>query len=215
MAQDSMISFGDAGDDAKPRRTFRYDLGRDHRIPGLVAGLGALAAFGSLISEWQTTTMNGATVDPAFGGRMLPTELTDLGAVGAGYLVGLLLLTTAVVLKLFGPESGRRHARLAGFSAGGVLLTLLTAMTHHVGKASLLIPRYYTIELTGDDIQVAAGRGLWCALFAVTAALIAIGLPHREKAPVTPAEPELDEEPLDLTITPTAPFASMDQPPRS
>ncbi|HWS38805.1 MAG TPA: hypothetical protein VN408_39460 [Actinoplanes sp.] len=216
MAHDSMISFGDD----KPRRTFLRDLGQDHRVPLLVAGLSAVAAFGSLISEWQTTTLDGL----GFGGetaataRVLPTDLPDLGAIGAGYLTGLLLLTVAVVLTLFGPAGGRRYAQLTGFAVGGVLLALLVTLTPHLGETSLLIPRYYTVELTGDHVRVALGRGVWCALFAVCIALVAIRLPHRDRSLVTP-EPELRDEPLELTITPAAPFAAFpgerDQPHRS
>lgn len=216
MAQDSMISFGDP----KPRRNHLRDLGRDHRIPPLTAGLGAVAAFVSLISEWQTTTITGSGFDAEAGtaDRVLPTELPDLGAVGAGYLAGLLLLTTAIVLTLFGPETGRRHARLAGFAAGGVLLALLAAVLHHAGQESLLIPRYYTVDLFGDDLRVTVGRGPWCALAAVAAGLIALWLPRGAERPAEPEAEPLDE-PLDLSISPTTPFVTFpgerDQPHRS
>ncbi|WP_157751881.1 hypothetical protein [Actinoplanes derwentensis] len=213
MAQDSVISFGDEKPrfgDERPRRTYLRDLGRDHRIPALTAALGAVAAFGSLVSEWQTTSMNGFGfgAEPGAGARVLPTDLPDLGAVGAGYLAGLLLLTTAVVLTLFGPATGRRHAQLAGLAVGGVLLALLVALMPHLNQTSLLVPRYYTVELTGDDVRVAVGRGLWCALFAVGAALAALWLPHRERVAITP-EPEPFDDQLDLTITPTTPFVSV------
>lgn len=205
MAQDSVISFGDD----KPRRTFLRELGQDHRIPLLVAGLAAVAAFGSLISEWQTTTLDGLglgdeTQTPA---RVMPTDLPDLGAIGAGYLGGLLVLTVAVVLTLAGPPAGRRYAQLTGFATGGLLLALLVALTPHLGETSMLIPRYYTVELTGDHVRVVLGRGVWCALVAVGIALVALRLPHRERPPRA-AGPEATDEPLELTITPTAPFAA-------
>ncbi|WP_430784863.1 hypothetical protein [Actinoplanes sp. G11-F43] len=209
MAQDSMISFGDES----PRRTYLRDLGRDRRIPALTAGLGAVAAFGSLISEWQTTTLvsNGNfDADAGVTDRILPAELPDLGAIGGGYLVGILLLVTAVVLTLFGPETGRRHARLAGLAVGGVLLALLVAVLNHAGEVSLLIPRYYTDDLFGAEMRVAVGRGLWCAMAAVAAGLIALWMPRGEDTGVRPAPEPDDAEPLDgpleLSIAPAAPF---------
>ena len=54
MSQESVISFG-----TPERRSFLRDLGRDHRLPVLTAVLAAAAAFGSLISEWQTTDLDG------------------------------------------------------------------------------------------------------------------------------------------------------------
>lgn len=225
---DSVISFGEPA-----RRTLLRDLGRDRRLPVLTAGLGGVAAFGSLISEWQTTTMNGLVLggEPGVGARVEPTGLLDTGAVGAGYLGGLLLLATAIVLVLFGPAAGRRHAQLAGYAVGGVLIALLLALVHHLGTTSLLIPRYFMLGLTDEKLQMDLGRGLWCALAAVGAGLLALRLSSSTEAievaeatedsgrhPAAP-EPERFDDPLDLTISPTTPFASfpgeLDQPHRS
>ncbi|PWK34668.1 hypothetical protein BC793_12660 [Actinoplanes xinjiangensis] len=217
---ESVISFG-AGD--SPRRAILRDLGRDRRLPGLVAGLGAVAAFGSLISEWQSTAIRELGVD----GEQLPEErvllanLLDLGGVGAGYLIGLLLLAVAVVLTLFGPAPGRAYTRVAGFALGGVLLALLLSLVQYLNETSALLPKYLmAFNVTEEDsLRTAHGRGLWCALAAVTLALVALWMPARTVAedpepPVTEAD-----DALDVTITPTTPFASypgeLDQPHRS
>ncbi|GAA4940667.1 hypothetical protein [Actinoplanes utahensis] len=218
---DTVISFGEP-----TRRSVLRDLGTDRRLPMLTASLAAVAAFGSLISEWQTTTVNEAVINSegATGSRVLTTGLIDLGAPGAGYLAGLLVMTTAIVLVLFGPAAGKGHARLAGFAAGGVLLALLLALVGPLGDFSLLIPRYFTMEVSGEEIRVAHGRGLWCAIAAVGLGLIALQLPAATTTDdVRPAAParkvEAPDEPLDLTISPATPFAShpgdLDQPHRS
>ncbi|BCY15573.1 hypothetical protein [Actinoplanes sp. L3-i22] len=179
----------------------------------LVAGLGGVAAFASLISEWQVTTVDGLAYgsDEVGETKMLPTDLFDLSGVGAAYLIGLLLLTVAVLLALVGPAAGQRYARLAGLGAGGVLFALLLAMIQMLGAQSRLVSRAYMIAEDAEHLKVALGRGLWCALAAVAAALIALWLSGRgsAKPPVHREVPaELDEdEPLELSIMPTAPFA--------
>jgi hypothetical protein len=225
MAQDdpspeSVITFGDGSETARQR--FLRGMVRDRRVPVLVAGLGAVAAFGSLISEWQTTTIDGLTFDADGLGTetILFTRLIDLGGVGGGYLSGLALLTVAIVLTLFGPAPGRPYARLAGLALGGLLLALVLALVQLLNTTSVMIPQYYTPEL--DSMRMAQGRGLWCAMAAVTAALIALWLgPSATRVPEKAEKPaEIGhEEPLDLSITPAAPFArfpgEVDQPHRS
>ncbi|MFC4066844.1 hypothetical protein [Actinoplanes subglobosus] len=217
---ESVITFG--GDET-PRRAIFRDLGRDRRLPVLVAGLGAVAAFGSLFSEWQKTTLAYLNVE----GEEVPVErvvlsgLIDLGALGAGYLVGLLLLVVAVVLVLFGPAPGRAYARVAGLAVGGVLAALLLSLAQELGDASTVVPKYLAIyDFTGmGTLRMTQGRGVWCALAAVGLALIALWLPAR--AAPAPAEPQVTEvhDELDMTIAPTTPFASypgeLDQPHRS
>lgn len=219
---ESVISFGSS---AEPRRALLGGLWRDRRLPGLVAGLGAVAAFGSLISEWQTTTIRDAGID----GEQLPEErrlfanLLDLGGIGSAYLVGLLLLAAAVALTRFGPGPGRAYARVAGLAVGGVLLALLLALAQHLTGASVLLPKYLMAFNISDPgaMRTASGRGLWCALAAAGLALVALWLPPaRVIAPDDP-QPRITEtdDPLAMTITPTTPFASLpgelDQPHRS
>jgi hypothetical protein len=218
--EESVIAFGGS---EKPRRAIFRDLGRDRRLPGLVAGLAAVAAFGSLISEWQTTTLKEVGVD----GEQLPedqvllADLLDLGGLGAGYLVGLLLLVVAVVLTLFGPGPGRAYAKVAGFAVGGVLLAMILSLVQHLNDASALLPKYLmAFNVTDSDaMRTAIGRGVWCALAGVGLAVVALWMPART-APPAPEPPVTEvDDPLDMTITPTTPFASypgeLDQPHRS
>ncbi|MEV6303813.1 hypothetical protein AB0M02_30705 [Actinoplanes sp. NPDC051861] len=235
MSGDSeVLEFGGPEPD-EPRRRPAMEhlraLATDRRVPVLTAGLGGVAVFASLISEWQVTAVE--PIDYEGDGeigetRLLPTDLFDLGGLGGAYLCGLFLLVAAVVLVLFGPPAGRRYARLGGLSVGGVLIALLLAMVHLLGSETRLISRYFTMELASEQSAVSYGRGLWCALAGVSAALLALWLtarePESEDGPrwsrrTTEEEESAPDVPLDLTIAPVTPFANFpgqrDQPHRS
>ncbi|MEV6342005.1 hypothetical protein [Actinoplanes sp. NPDC051851] len=193
-----------------PRLTLLRDLATDRRITPLTAALGGVAAFASLVSEWQVTTVDGMAFgdDELDSSRMLPTDLVDLGGLGAAYLVGLLLLVTTVVLAVFGPLSGRVYARLCGYAVGGTLLAALLALVRLLGDQSRLVSRFYTVELTTEHLRVTYGRGVWCALAGVSLALAALWLAGRETEPVNEprwrrgrSDDPLPESPLELTVT--------------
>ena len=234
---EAVVEFGSR---AAPRRSARRwsaaGLGRaladDRRVVPLSAALGGVAAFASLVSEWQVTAVDGAAFGSGEAGRrLIPADLADLGAFGGGYLAGLFLLVTAIVLTMFGPVAGRRYARLAGLSVGGTLLGLLLALTSLLGEQSRIVTRLYTFEIDNDQLQISYGRGLWCGLFAVVAALAALHLSGRHalvaaaraeavqaeepaaiwswRRPRTPDEETAPDAPFELTVTPTTPFTSL------
>ncbi|GLW29962.1 hypothetical protein [Actinoplanes regularis] len=220
-----VIEFGQPEPPESPRGFLR-ELGTDRRLAPLVAGLGGVAAFASLVSEWQVTTVDGLVygADEVGATKMLPADLFDLGSLASAYVGGLLLLVIAVLLTLLGPVAGRRYAYLAGLGSGGVLLALLLAMVRLLGDQSRLISRFYTIELDSEHLKVVYGRGLWCALAGVGAGMIALWLSGRE-ARMSDGEPRprrMDrvepefEEPLELSIEPAEPFvtraADLDRP---
>jgi hypothetical protein len=225
VTEGAVIEFG-----AEPPARRWLGLAADRRVVPLAAGLAAVAAFASLVSEWQITTMDGTAFGgDAAGNRMIPADLSDLGAVGTGYLVALFPLVAAVVLTLFGPAAGRRYARLTGLAVGGTLLGLLLAMTVTLGQQSRIISRLYTDQVDGGEVTVGYGRGLWCALFAVIAVLAALYLAGRHLTPAgrtesgpddedppavwswrrpraEPADPG-PEEPFELTVSSAPPFS--------
>jgi hypothetical protein len=219
-------------------------LAGDRRVVPLAAALGAVAAFASLISEWQVTVVGGSAYGSGeLSEKLIPADLGDLGAFGAGYLAGLFLLIAAVVLTMFGPVAGRRYARLAGLSVGGTLLALVLALTSILGDQSRIVSRLYALEIDGGHLRLSYGRGLWCALFAVVAALIALYLAERHLPAVDssavatePGRPEppavwswrrpqpgedeqRPDEPFELTVSSAKPFtpaeADRDKPRRS
>lgn len=209
-------------------------LAADRRLVPLAAALGALALLTSLISEWQVTTVDAALYgDGHVGNRMLRTDVTDLGSLGAAFLVGLFPLVATVVLAMFGPLADRRRLRLAGLSVGGTLLGLLVALTASIGSESRAIPRVYLLQLDDNQITVGYGRGLWCAFAGVALATLALYLVdrHLPAVPVALDDDEGDQEataiwtwrrppggpddrdpdePLELTVAPVKPFTLAD-----
>lgn len=207
------------GSEPSPRR--RWDLAADRRVVPLAAGLAAVAAFGSLVSEWQLTTMDSSVFGgDAAGNRMIPADLNDLGAAGTGYLVALFPLVASLVLTMFGPAAGRAYARLAGLAVGGTVFGLLLTMAVTLGQQSRIISRLYTDQTDGGEVTVAYGRGLWCALFAVAAALAALYLAGRHDTGWTtsswrrpraePADSDELAEPFELTVSSAQPFEDRD-----
>ena len=195
---EAVIAFGPDQDDeeaAAPRRRFSVGaflagFAGDRRLVPVAAGIGAIALFGSLISEWQVTNVDGTAFrSTEVGDRPLLTTLADLGGWSGGYLAGLFLLVGATVLALFGPLPGRRYARLTALSAGGVLLAMLAAIGSYLGETSRIIGQLGATDLAEDQISISRGRGVWCAAAGVVLVLAAIYLAGR----VTEYEPE-DEE---------------------
>lgn len=232
--REEVVEFGpDSGPFAPARRwqagRFAAGLAADRRAVPLAAAVGAVALFASLISEWQLTSVDTTPFGGSDAGeRQVSASLSDLGALGTGYLAGLFVLAGAVALILFGPATTRVHARLAGLATGGVLLAVLAALGSDLGDVSRSIERIYLLELDDEDLTLTYGRGIWCAAFGVAAVLLALYLAGRhtpvaadrdtddEPAPVwswrRPREAE-DESPPDapfeLTVEPATPFTSL------
>jgi hypothetical protein len=242
---EAVIEFGD---EPPPSRRwsatgFGRSLATDHRAVPLTAALAAVVLLVSLISEWQITTVHAEVFGGAVGAHPIATDVTDLGALGTGYLVGLFPMVLAVVLTMFGPAVGRRWAKLGGMSVGGTLLALLFATITSLGGESRTLPDLYTAQLDQDQVQFAYGRGVWCAVAGVLLAMVAIYLADRHqpvmpsppasveapvvsdepawrwRRPPSPREEQPTEQPLELTVGPAKPFTSLrddrDKPSRS
>ncbi|MBB5829893.1 hypothetical protein [Micromonospora carbonacea] len=186
-------------------------LGRDRRIPLVAAGLGAVAAFASLVGEWLVMTV--PTGGPEGDTLRVPGGVSDVGGFGLGYLVGLFALVTAAALALRGSAAVRHDARVAGLALSTALIGVLVAASLSLddsGRQAL-----YSSE---DGFQVEYGRGLVAAFAAcvlLAAALYLAGRadagPPAEGAPraerPTAEETDALPGPVDLTVQPTAPFA--------
>jgi len=244
-APGEVVEFG--GDAPVSRRRWQPSLralATDRRVVPLTALLGAVAVLASLISEWQVTTVDAEEFTGGIGPHPVHTGLVDLGALGTAYLIGLFPLVAAVVLTMFGPMAARRWARLGGFCAGGTLLAVLFATAASLGSESRVVPNLYRMQFDKDQVQIAYGRGLWCAAAGVVLAMLALYLADRhqptvEATPSRPgaAPPVADEpvwgwrrppaareeaapnQPLELTVAPAKPFTSLgddrDRPGRS
>ncbi|MFI5834320.1 hypothetical protein ACIA5A_11655 [Micromonospora sp. NPDC051300] len=201
-------------------------LGRDHRLPPVLAGLGAVAVLASLIGEWLVITVPNEGEDGNTTFR-LPSGVAEVGGFGAAYLVGLLGLSVAVALALRGAPAVRQHARIAGLGLAATLLGVLVAAAaslQQLARRVLFFP-------TEQRLQVEHGRGLVTAFLAVVLLAAALHLSGRvgdratdrveTTAPDddgTPADrrgrrwgrgrdDEAPPAPADLTVEPTRPFA--------
>ena len=242
---ESVVEFGTDPGAARPRRrrwsfsALALSLAADRRLVPIAAVLGGVALFASLVSEWQVTAMDAAQFGGTLSGNQpVPTDVGQLGAWGAGYLVGLFVLVGAAVLLFFGPPAGRRYAWLAGLSTGGLLLALLVALAPTLDDTSRTLDAVFKFGLSDSQFALSTGRGVWCALIGVAAVTLSIYLAGRDLPPWTalpaaeaeadgtdaPAPPpnvwswrnprDADEEqppdaPFDLTVTSTTPFTSL------
>ena len=229
---DPVVEFGPDPPAPRPAR-LRWNpagsaaaLVADGRAAPLLAVLAGVALFASLVSEWQVTAVSSALIgDDAGGFQTVPTDVVDLGAWGGGYLVGLFLLVGATVLAMFGPAEGARYARLVGLSTGGVLLAMLLALASSLDDSSR-VGAIFLFPVSEDQMRLSYGRGIWCALFGVAAAMVALHLAGRHQRPDAatdvprwswrrprPAPEEDDErppaEPFELTVGPATPFTSL------
>ena len=240
---ETVVEFG-ASEPARPGTRRRWSaseviagLGADRRTVPLAAVVGGVALFASLISEWQVTQLQDAQLELGFGeNRPVPAGLADLGALGSGYVVGLLVLAVSVVLMLFGPPAGRGYARLIGLSVAGVQAGLLAALTQTLGAGTRSPLGLFAANLPEDQVQLTYGRGIWCAAVGVAAVALALWLAgrHLAAAPAEPAGPDdesasepaevwswrrprstpediLPDAPIDLEVTSSRPFTSRDE----
>ncbi|MER7418646.1 hypothetical protein ABT346_17990 [Micromonospora peucetia] len=199
-------------------------LGRDRRLPMLLAALGAVAALASMLGEWQVMTLPNAGPQGNAPLRV-PGGVSDVGGFGVGYLAGLFALVCAVVLALRGTPSVRPNARLAGLALAGTLLGLLVATAASLDEAGQRVFFYST----DDGFRVDYGRGLVMAFLACALFGAALKLAPARAVPVPEEADDGDEAepvgqrrrsrrardvvddglpaPADLTVGPAVPFA--------
>ncbi|MCW3816557.1 hypothetical protein ONA91_19105 [Micromonospora sp. DR5-3] len=222
----------DGDESESPTRVGRSlsGLARDHRLPPVLAGLGAVAAVASLIGEWLVMTIpnggpEGNTTIRVAGG------VGDVGGLGVGYLVGLLGLAAAAALALRGTGAVRQNARVAGLGLAAAVLAVLSAAAVTLDDSGQRT-FFYSPE---DGVRVDYGRGLVTAFIATVlfagalylSARAVAAAPDREADPGAgspPADRDRpgwgrrragDDElpaPADLTVQPTTPFARPEPP---
>lgn len=186
-----VVAFGNAGETAAPpvatRRLAR--LRADRRVVPTVAGVAAVAALGSLVTEWRIWALDRASESGLPEQQELTTGVPGLGAVGAGYLVGLTALAACVVLALFGAGPVRRHCRLVGLAVAGVLAATLLSASVYLEQVGGTIDAVILNNGTPAALM-AYGRGLYLAYAAVAAAALALYLvqPDRRTAGRRPAD---------------------------
>jgi hypothetical protein len=231
-----VVAFG--AEDREPVRTPRSRVLAavlvDRRLVLLLAGLAALAAFGSLVGEWYTAVIR----NPNFGEVQVELGVSDGGGLPTAYAVGLIGLAVAVYLVLVGAPAVRRTARQVGLGLAGAQLAVLLAAGATAERG--LRSRYLFFE-PQTAVQPDFGRGFAVGFIAVALAAAALFLAGRflpapaaadgEAAadalpngghsrlhewswprPRARARDETEAElaeatPLDLTVEPASPFA--------
>jgi len=178
-------------------------------IPAVLAGLGALALFGSLVGEWQVVTEQ---FEDAFFADESERATPGIGQVlvwGPAWLVGATLLASCVGSSLFGPPPMRRYTRAVGLALAGALLIMLVAAVQDLREDYFL---YSGIE--GLDIDV--GRGVYAAFGTVVLFGLALGLAGssaRTAPAAVPAQrtapPPDSDSPHDLTVGPAEPLTQL------
>jgi hypothetical protein len=233
------------GQDEPPRPGRRTDplarLGRDARLVPVLAGIGAVAVFASLVGEWTIMTVPNVGADGGTTARA-PGGVSDATNFGAAYLFGIFGVTCCLALILFGTPTVRRNVRVVGLAIAGVVLAILAAATLTLDDTSRL-------GLYGPDsgLRIDYGRGLMMAY--VGTAILGLALyfagrlgqpgpvpaghpsvaprddpdhPDGETAAAfswrrrpgtgAPDDDELDSAPRDLTVGPITPFAAPESP---
>lgn len=205
-AAPAVVEWGDADADAGPYRPAADRPRRDRPVVLVVAGVGALALFASLLSEWQSTTVRAGLFGPPDAqnadSRVLLSSVGDLDAWGGGFLAGLVTLVGATAVLLFGPPAAAHLTRVLSLSSAGVLLALLTGLAVDLGQRSMALGNLAHVgELAGYKLDL--GRGVICAFIGVAALAIAAWLSRRlSPPPAAPDRPTTEG----LTVEATAPF---------
>jgi len=168
-----VVEWGDdAPDDGRVARLLT-GLRANRRALPIVAGVGAVAAAGSVLSEWRVVTLEGtnSVVDRT------PGSVLSFPTVGTVYLLGLVVVGAALALTLFGLGSVRHHARLVGLVTTAVLGLMLIATGANLEQLGGTFDDV-VIGFPGpvDSATVSFGRGLFMAFAAVAALAFALWL---------------------------------------
>jgi hypothetical protein len=184
----ALVEWGDDDDEPVDRRAARVIAGlrANRRLVPIVAGLGALAAAGSVLSEWRVMTVQEVET---------VTERTSAGVVsfptvGTTYLLGLLVVAASLILTLYGVGLVRHHARLVGLATSGMLGLVLIATSVQLEQVGSTIDNL-VLGFRGQEgqVTVSTGRGIYLAYAAVGALAFALWLavPTDRSVPGQPA----------------------------
>jgi hypothetical protein len=161
-------------------------------VPWVLAGLGAVTMFGSLVGEWQLVDQ----------GETLSFGLTYTLVWGIGWVIGGMLLAICGGLALTGQPSMRHHARTIGLAAAAVNLGILAAAAVNLDRESLFAGPV-------EGVEVTLGRGVYAAFASVLLIGAAIYLARTQPTRLLRPDPALltAEGPSDLTVGPAEPVA--------
>ncbi|HZN18108.1 MAG TPA: hypothetical protein VFB84_07975 [Micromonosporaceae bacterium] len=228
MVERDVVEFG--AEEPSRSRLAGYWAGRpaglDRRLVLGAVGLGALLVAASLFQTWQTIILTTETGSPP---DTMAVGVELLWVWGAGYLVGLLGLAPLTGLAFLAAGPVRRYARLAALCWGGTLLGVVLAAFVHLGRKSVF-PGDSTVEYGPGGYLALAGVA--AVLFALhySARTEEPAVAEGERGPVEAPDDDAEPDPgysrpdrpdrvgqpaapppfavgpVDLTVSPTAPF---------
>ncbi|MFC0532968.1 hypothetical protein [Phytohabitans kaempferiae] len=163
---------------------------RDWRLVPMVAGLGAVAIFASMVGEWQVTTFTGQDfIGPGQSVQPTTAGIAELGGFGTGYLIGVFVIVGCVALVLFGRPALRDQVRILGLTAAGVLGAVLVSVAVWLDDNSAAFAAAdIFVGPQGPPYELAYGRGLTMAFLGVAGLAAALHLAGR-LMPTPPAQP--------------------------
>lgn len=167
------------------------------KLSWVLAGLGAVAMFGSLIGEWQV--MNNP-FEEEFASEPMSIGIGLTVVWGTYWLVGGLLLAVCGGVALAGQPSIRPYARTVGLAVAVVELGILVTAAVSLTRESIFAGPDETQELT-------LGRGVYAAFASVVliGAALYLARPVESHAEAA-AEPARGGEPEDLVVGPAEPL---------
>jgi hypothetical protein len=155
----------------------------DRSTAPVLAGLGAAAALGALLSDWQSASPAlGADLDGVSVRETYRTGIAALGPWGTALLLGLVTVAVCVGVTLAGDRRLRPYGRSFGLVVAAVQASLLVAATADLSRRSAI---YNFLGGVGDvDLEIRLERGVALAYLAVALAAAALYLAPSDPAVV-------------------------------
>jgi hypothetical protein len=145
------------------------------------AAAGSIAAFASLVSDWQMLADN---IIPGPQGQEVSVGLGLVWIWGGGWVLGAMVLGACTGLALLGPGSSRAGARAVGLAAGGVLLPYLTAAAVALRRTNQSL-----FTMGNPQAEVELGPAIPLAFLATALLSVALWLAPRATTVTWPLRP--------------------------
>jgi hypothetical protein len=159
----------------------------DRHVAPVLAGFGATAALGAVLSEWQTTTTNVvADPDRVSGGQSYGAGIASLGPWGTVLLLGLAAVAVCLGVTFAGDGRLRPYGRSLGLVVAAVQVGVLVAATADLSRHSV-INNYLRGAFDDVDIGLRMERGVVLAYLAMALAVAALYLAPADSGAARPA----------------------------
>jgi hypothetical protein len=156
----------------------------DRRAAPVLAGLGAAAALGALLSDWQSASPAlGTDLDGVSVRETYRAGIAALGPWGTALLLGLVTVAVCAGVTFVGDRRLRPYGRSFGLVVTAVQVGLLVAATADLSRRSAIYN--FLGGAFGDvDLEIRLERGVSLAYLAVALAAAALYLAPSDPAVV-------------------------------